>query len=279
MSVMNQIRRVGDLPGVREVALRPPVRRALSGALRLRYIPAAWQITQPLTLLRREITDRGSMHQYTLRRSGMPVWARQGHCLEGFNELFRNGEYEPPTELLGRFDRDPLRILDIGGHTGMLSAWLLTRWPRAQITAFEPDPEGTPVYKAWAESVPNPPTLIEAAASNKAGTIHFHSGLGGGSHLSEDESDIEVPMVDIFDYLPNADFVKIDIEGGEWPILTDPRMADLHDLTLVMEYHRHMAPYWPPRDAAKEYLEKAGFTTGFEKPNYWGHGVLWAWKN
>ena len=37
--------------------------------------------------------------------------------------------------------------------------------------------------------------------------------------------------------MAEADLVKIDIEGGEWPILTDPRFAQLPTPALVIEYH------------------------------------------
>lgn len=121
--------------------------------------------------------------------------------------------------------------------------------------------------------------MVEAAATNRDGELRFQTGVGMGSHLTESEDALAVPAVDLFSYLPDADFAKIDIEGGEWSILTDDRMADLHDIVIVMEYHRHMAPSLPPLDAAVACLEKAGFTTGFNKPNYWGHGILWAWKD
>lgn len=60
--------------------------------------------------------------------------------------------------------------------------------------------------------------------------------------------------------------------------MADPRLGDLRDLTLVMEYHGASAPKLPAFDAARDLLEAAGFTTGYETPNPRGHGTLWAWK-
>ena len=88
-----------------------------------------------------------------------------------------------------------------------------------------------------------------------------------------------IPAIDIFEHLFGADFVKMDIEGGEWPILADPRLADLGPMTWVIEFHRAGAPSLPAHEAARSLFEAAGFTVGHEELNYWGHGTLWAWKN
>lgn len=162
----------------------------------------------------------------------------------------------------------------------MFSAWVVSHWPDARITAFEPDPANVELYRRWMDAASADVDLVEAAATSAAGRANFQSDLGGGSFITADDSgSTTVECVDSFDYLPEADFVKIDIEGGEWAILADPRLADLSNVVFVIEYHRHMAPFWPPYDAAVECFTKAGFETGFNKPNYWGHGILWAWKD
>ena len=107
----------------------------------------------------------------------------------------------------------------------------------ADITAFEPARESVPIYRQWAHGREHV-TFIEAAAATADGTMRFADGFGGGSHVATEGAGIEVPAVDVYPHLRDADFVKIDIEGGEWPILADPRLADLDDLVLVMEYHR-----------------------------------------
>lgn len=84
--------------------------------------------------------------------------------------------------------------------------------------------------------------------------------------------------VNIFRYLRAADFAKIHIGGGEWEILGDRCLRDLDELTIVMEYHRCLAPSLPAREAAMQMLEAAGFETGFGESNFWGYGTLWGWK-
>jgi FkbM family methyltransferase len=170
-------------------------------------------------------------------------------------------------------------ILDVGANVGMFSIWAASVWPDARIVAFEPERANVATMRKCLAVSGVTVDLIEAAAGTRHGEVVFAGDLGGGSHIAlPGEAGVTVPMVDLFDYLSDADFVKIDIEGGEWPILADPRLADTGPLVLAMEYHRVGAPFLPALDAARSALEGAGFTTGHARPNEWGHGILWAWK-
>jgi hypothetical protein len=94
-----------------------------------------------------------------------------------------------------------------------------------------------------------------------------------------DEGGIAVQAVDAFPYMQRADFVKIDIEGGEWALLADPRFADLPAKALVVEYHPHLCPAPDPRAHAEALLTGAGWKLqhmDFDMPP--GHGVVWAWR-
>ena len=69
-------------------------------------------------------------------------------------------------------------------------------------------------------------------------------------------------MVEVVDVLPEvvaADFLKIDIEGGEWPILADRRFRDVRARALVMEYHRMGSPGEDAAAEASRLLRDAGF--------------------
>ena len=280
---MNLLRRIASLPGLRLVLLHPAVRRRVAALLALRFAVAARRTTTPWRLLLHEyLLRRGRVETYRIRTTGVAVTMQHGRDLEALFELFERGEYEPPGALADRLtDAKVHRILDIGANVGMFSAWATGRWPDARITAFEPSHESIPAYLTWAATGTHA-TLVEAGAGPADGTMEFRAGLGGGSRevVAADEGGVVVvPVVDVFPHLTTCDFVKIDIEGGEWAILADPRLADLHDLTLVMEYHRNRAPMLPAEDAARTLLEQAGFTVGFPTRNHWGHGTLWAWKD
>ena len=120
--------------------------------------------------------------------------------------------------------------------------------------------------------------VIRAAAAPRAGELRFQSGELAGSRQI-DEGGIAVPAVDAFPYLEKADFVKLDIEGGEWALMADPRFASLPTRALVVEYHPHMCPAPDPRAEAEALLTGAGWKLqhmNFDMPP--GHGVIWAWR-
>ena len=170
-------------------------------------------------------------------------------------------------------------MLDVGANVGMFSAWARGRWPQARIVAVEPAPENVAVLQEQAGQDGRTEVVV-AAVAPADGETGFVEGWGAGSHVPSDaeQATTVVRTVDWFPLFAAADLVKMDIEGGEWPVLTDPRLADLERLTLVMEYHRVGAPSLPASAAARGLLEAAGFEVGHDTPNYWGHGTLWAWK-
>ncbi len=300
--VMNRLRRVATRSPLSGVLLRPKVRKTLAGILATRFLIAARQTTEPGRFLADELAGRASSARrtgrradlradlradsrvprtYTLRSNGRQLPVRLPADLEAFYELFDRAEYAPPEPLETRLAADRVhRILDIGANCGMFAVWAADRWPKATITAFEPDPDSVAALRHTLAVSQAPIEIVAAAAATSPGTMRFTTGWGGGSHTArEGEDGIDVPTVDIFEHLRRADLAKIDIEGGEWPILADPRLASLHNLTIVMEYHRNGAPRLPAAEAASEALTLAGFTVGHIRPNEWGHGVLWAWKD
>lgn len=119
--------------------------------------------------------------------------------------------------------------------------------------------------------------IVPACASTTAGTVGFAGGMGAGSRVRDDApSDA---AIDALPLLMEADFAKIDVEGSEWPILRDSRLAGVERLVLVMEYHRRFPFDTGAADEARWLLAEAGFEVVDLRPNYWGHGLLWAVKS
>ena len=277
--MMNLLRRIASLPGLRRVLLQPTVRRRIAWVLALRFLRAALLTTSPLRFVVADlVTSRGEVRTWALTGGGS-VTLMHRRDLEAFHELMVAGEYEPPVELGARLEA-PARILDIGGNVGMFAHWASRRWPSATITSFEPDPDNLAVFRLGL-SGDDPIHLVEAAAMTRAGHARLASGSGAGRivELSDLPAPGSIPAIDIFDHLDGADLVKMDIEGGEWPILADPRLATLGPTTWVIEFHRVGAPSLPAHDAARELLLAAGFEVGHATLNQWGHGTLWAWKD
>ena len=277
--MMNLLRRIATLPGIRNVLLQPTTRRRVASVLALRFLRAALLTTSPVRFVVAElVTSRGQVRTWPLKAGGT-VTLMHRRDLEAFHELMVAGEYEPPAELAGRLAGAD-RILDIGGNIGMFAHWARRRWPAARITSFEPDPENLAVFRAGL-APEDPIELIEAAAATESGHAVLASGSGAGRRVAFSEHPVagSIPAVDIFDHLADADFVKMDIEGGEWPILADPRLGGLGATTWVIEFHRAGAPSLPAHEAARNLFEAAGYTVGHQVLNYWGHGTLWAWKD
>lgn len=277
--MMNLLRRIASLPFLRRLVLHPAVRRRIASLLALRFLKAAVLTESPVRFVVAElVTSRGTIRSWPLRAGGA-VTLMHRRDLEAFHELMVAGEYEPPGPLADRLAQ-PRRILDVGGNIGMFAQWAHRRWPTAHITSFEPDPDNLVVFRAGLE--PDAPIeLIEAAAMTRSGHAVLAAGSGAGRQVdfSDRPQPGSMPAVDIFQHLAQADLVKMDIEGGEWPILADPRLADLSRVTWVIEFHRVGAPTLPAVSAARDLFEAAGFQVGHESVNHWGHGTLWAWKD
>jgi FkbM family methyltransferase len=206
------------------------------------------------------------------------------------HEVWRRGEYSPPPEAEAILRAaQPLRFVELGGHVGLFGAFVTDRYPGVQITSFEPDPANASVLRDCIRhnGAGEHWQLIEACAAAADGTVTFAAGQGGESHVAgPGEGRLELPAVDALPYVQGADFVKLDIEGSEWPILADPRFAADPPRVLVMEWHSVGAPEDNPKRAAVAALEPLGFRVHHPPPfdelpmaePLWGAGVLWAWR-
>jgi hypothetical protein len=68
--------------------------------------------------------------------------------------------------------------------------------------------------------------------------------------------------------------VKLDIEGGEWPLLRDARLSSLDAAGVILEWH---GPAGTGEDAER-LLKAAGFEVQPDAPFAPGVGALWAWR-
>ena len=79
---------------------------------------------------------------------------------------------------------------------------------------------------------------------------------------------------DFFSIAAGCDLVKLDVEGSEWPLLRDARLAALDARALILEWHGGAGA----GEDAKRALEAAGFEVQLDELLVPGSGLLWAWR-
>jgi FkbM family methyltransferase len=242
----------------------------------------------------REYRPRGFNYRVPVRHS-YPRPGLETSDIFPLQEIVAEQAYLPPEPVTTHLRRRgaTAHIVDLGGHLGYFGAFILSRFPDASLVSFEPEPMHVQLLRHCIESNDLGPRwrLIEACADTADGTLLFTSRRSVGSHMvgafgpEEGNDAIEVPARDVFPHIDGADLVKIDIEGGEWKILYDPRFAQAMPHALVLEYHS--SPHCRgdnPKKAALERLEELGYTVELlagdtlpvDEP-FWGRGVLWAY--
>ena len=273
-------RSVTGLDRLRPLARRLPVRRK---ARQLRWRAAR---IKRLALVLRPAprfllgVARGGTGRYALPSGHTVVLRHRTRDLDIVSDvLIDPHEYEPPPVIaldLG----GPLRILDLGANIGTFGVFALGRWNVDRMRSFEPDPANAAMLNdtialnhanhCW--------TAHQAAVSNSSGQMTFIPGHFSLSRRADQgESGIDVTMVDLFTLGYDTDLLKMDIEGGEWSILSDPRMAELQARVVVMEWHWRFAPRADAHGAALDLLSRAGYEVHADhvEPRT-GTGLVWA---
>ena len=182
-------------------------------------------------------------------------------------EIFEGGEYEFPC------DTDAPTILDCGSHIGLSVAWFKQRFPRARITAFEPDPQNFELLQAnVAANGFGGVELLNVALAAERGTARFYgqfkaeSPMASSHSLKEDwgtqrtKSWIVVQTVPLADYITGPiDYLKLDIEGMETEVLRSiaPRLHLVRALGL--EFHGTGSTAESDEEEILRLLRESGF--------------------
>jgi FkbM family methyltransferase len=264
-------------------------------------------VHEPARFVANELRDVPSLRQYQLRGSRLLAQVRHPLLdMWGVEEMFRFRVYDPPppvTRAMASLGRPP-RIVDLGAHVGFFGLFMLRLFPDAGITSFEPDPRNVRILRRCIEAnaLQDRWQVVEACAATSDGTAefsssfhlsrrapdsdhaldHLHRRIGGafpfleGSALLTAERQ-QVRCVDVFPFLPDADLVKMDIEGSEWEILSDSRLDELTASAVVLEYHSTDGAGADAEEFVRRALGRAGYETGGPLRAD-GTGVIWAWK-
>lgn len=223
---------------------------------------------------------------YHLRELGTTVAVR--HTTQDgatLAEVFHSRDYEPGAEA-ARAIGEPGKILDLGANVGYFGAFAASRWPGSTIVGYEADPANAQIHEQTIREngLKRRWSVVSAAAGAHDGEVEFAAGRAMESFVVARGSDpggstIRIHMSDVMDQVGAADLVKVDIEGGEWEILADPRFAENPPRAIVLEYHPHLCPGPDPRAEAERLLAGARM----HAEDIWhrddGYGMLWAWRD
>jgi FkbM family methyltransferase len=234
----------------------------------------------------RELRHPEGIYYYHLRENDVQVALRHtvadGATLA---EVFYRRDYDPPQDVVAAIGA-PRTILDLGANIGLFGAFAAALWPGSTIVGYEADPANAAVHERTiiANGLNDRWRVISAAAGSHDGEVELAAGRAMGSFVVAPGSDpgvptIRVPMRDVLPDVCRADLVKVDIEGGEWAILCDPRFTQSPPRAIVLEYHPHLCPTGDPRGAAERALAEAELETAPIWHRDDGYGMLWAWRS
>jgi FkbM family methyltransferase len=245
---------------------------------------AAWtafearQVTTPFRYAYRELL-RPKTADYTLRTGGarFSVRHRSGD-IDIFRKFYAYRYYEWPTMVTTRLRAlgRPINVVDLGSNIGFFQVHTRTQIAVGDVVCFEPDPANSELLEHVRDINGGSWQVIRACASNQDGTALFKTGHHNFSRI-ESDGDLEVPVQDVFACLAGADLVKMNIEGSEWDILEDPRLAANASIWIV-EYHRMRNPDSDITALVRRLFEAAGFETHLAM-SVEDNGLLWAWKS
>ncbi|MDP3414443.1 FkbM family methyltransferase [Falsiroseomonas sp.] len=186
------------------------------------------------------------------RKRDVHVRTRLGPVIELRPTLFgdrRNNDFGVAYEIfvldlygdeLGLDSAKVRRVVDLGANVGFSCLYWLARFPECKLDAYEPHPGHArqAARNIGLNGASHRVKLNQAGAGAKARNASL-SDRGSGSTIG-DGGDIDIAIVDVFPDLLNTplDILKMDIEGGEYELMEDPRFAQINARAIFMEWHQ-----------------------------------------
>ena len=186
----------------------------------------------------------------TLRVRGFPhpIYCRAGGSdLRVFAQVIANREYR----CLDECDISGL-VIDCGANIGLSTLYFLTRFPKAQLVALEPDPDNFKLLARNTAGFGDRVTLLQAAVWNKNTRLVFADARAldrqEWAKTCREAEGGEVPRIQAYD-IPTilrmssrkrVGLLKVDIECGEL-VVFDQSAKDWIDLVDVLAIELHGA--------------------------------------
>ena len=131
------------------------------------------------------------------------------------------------------------RVIDGGGYIGMSVLYTKHVHPGARVTCFEPDPGIHAILKRNVEANGlRDVELVEAGLAEASGSADFVPDGADGGRIVLEEGSKSVRTVPLSEHLGEpVDFMKLNIEGFELPVLEEAGARLRSVKQLVIEYH------------------------------------------
>ncbi len=269
---------------VRRLGLRAALNRFLNDNPGRRHVAlslfAARLVRPGCLFFFRELIGAGFPREYRLVGTSQKIVLRHRTSdVEILAEVFGWRLYEPPPEVLAALPREPLTVLDLGAHIGTFGLFARHRFPGCRVEAFEPDPANGEILETCrrANGAGEEWSFVSACAGAADGEVSFAVGQGAAGSI-DSRSTHKVALVDVLPRIAAAHLVKLDIEGGEWPILQDPRFRQSPPHALAIEVHPRGAPGADYVAEAIRLIEAAGLQHRRISNAPVGAAMLWAWR-
>lgn len=181
--------------------------------------------------------------------------------------LIKYGIYEPKeTALIKKLIKPNDIVLDIGANIGYFT--LIMAKQAKQVIAFEPEPRNFQILQKNIElnKLANVKMYNVAVTENNNKTILHLCDTNRGMHRIYpshwcNEGTTEVQTVRIDDWIQDANFIKMDIEGAEFGALKGMKqLLEKNDIIIMMEFHPPSIEEYgaKPRDIY-EFMKKLGY--------------------
>jgi FkbM family methyltransferase len=152
-------------------------------------------------------------------------------------------------------------VLDIGANVGAFTV-LAAKAGAARVVSVEPEPENFSRLRHHVQlnRVGPQVEMIRAAVTAERGAVVDVIGWGGGAHVDRDAERVEpdvltklrsvksqvstIRLDDLIEEHAPIEMMKIDIEGGEYPIFDDLDVDVLRNVGRIsMEWHGPASPH------------------------------------
>jgi FkbM family methyltransferase len=194
-------------------------------------------------------------------------------------EIFLEGEYAAPFHI----PSDLRTIHDLGANVGYATVFLANRFPQSHVDVFEPHPDHLLQLdlNIALNALQSRTTVHPYAVGAECRELFLTNSNTCSTLIGQKENGaVTVKVTDWLDFARRCeiDLLKMDIEGGEYEIVFDPRFDTLRIPYICMEWHVHSGTSRP--DVA-ERLRTLGYTVyaGPERrlpDSGLRYGMIWA---